>query len=393
MKIAIFTDTFPPQINGVANVAYQSAVGLVRLGHKVTVFTAASGFDDKINDATDFRADGFDIVRIPSVAAPVYPGYRLAIPIGFAVNKIIEFKPDIIHTHTPFSVGWELIGPAKLMHIPIVGTHHTFYDHYLQHAKLDFEWAKKMSWMFTLGYYNRCNLILSPSKSLATELQSHGLKRPFQILANTIDTESFKPVLDKATKDKLKANLGITGKSLVYMGRLSYEKSIDQVILATAEVVKEIPTLKLVVIGDGPEKAKLEKLALTLGIKHNVIFTGFRQNHELVETLQANDIFLTASKTENMPLSVMEGMACGLPVIGADALGIPEIVLDNKNGFLFQPDDWKEMAQKILILLEDESTLNKFSKASYQMSENFSEKNMAKSLEKIYEKLIKEKKK
>jgi len=393
MKIAIFSDTFPPQINGVANVVYKSAVSLTKLGHQVCVFTISNGKDDKINDVISFEKDGIELVRFPSMPAPVYPGYRLALPIGIAIEKLRRFHPDVIHTHTPFSIGWSLIGPAKLLHIPIVGTHHTFYDHYLKHAHLDYDWAKRLTWSFTLDYYNRCDLVLSPSQSLADQLQSHGLKKPFEILSNSVDTDLFCPVSDDNTKKSLKKSFDIIGKSLVYMGRLSYEKSVDQVIKATAEVVKKFPNIKLMIIGDGPERENLEKLARKLKIADNVLFVGFKQNQELVEALQANDLFLTASKTENMPLSVIEAMAVGLPVVAADALGMPEIAEDGVNGYLFAPDDWKEMSGKIITILEDEKLLYKFSAASREASLLHSEICLTKKLESIYGELITKSKK
>jgi len=388
MKIAIFSDTFPPQINGVANVVYKSAISLTKMGHQVEVFTISNGKDDKANDITSFKHDGIELIRFPSMPAPVYPGYRLAIPVGIAIEKLRRFRPDVIHTHTPFSIGWSLIGPAKLMHIPIIGTHHTFYDHYLKHAHLDYDWAKRLTWSFTLDYYNRCDLVLSPSQSLADQLQSHGLKKPFELLSNSVDTDLFCPAVDKKAKELLKKSYGITGNSLVYMGRLSYEKSVDQVLKAIAEVVKIIPDIKLMIIGDGPERENLNKLAQKLKIKENVLFVGFKQNQELVEALQANDIFVTASKTENMPLSVIEAMAIGLPVVAADALGMPEIAEDGVNGYIFAPDDWKEMSEKILAILENENLLDKFSAASREASLLHSEDCLTKKLESIYKKLI-----
>jgi len=388
MKIAIFSDTFPPQINGVANVVYKSAISLTKMGHQVAVFTISNGKDDKANDIISFEHDGIELIRFPSMPAPVYPGYRLALPVGIAIEKLRRFRPDVIHTHTPFSIGWSLIGPAKLMHIPIVGTHHTFYDHYLKHAHLDYDWAKRLTWNFTLDYYNRCDLVLSPSQSLADQLQSHGLKKPFEILSNSVDTDLFCPAVDKKTKELLKKSYDITSKSLVYMGRLSYEKSVDTVIRATAEVVKRIPTIKLMIIGDGPERENLKKLAQKLKVKDNVLFVGFKQNQELVEALQANDIFLTASKTENMPLSVIEAMAVGLPVVAADALGMPEIAEDGINGYLFAPDDYKQMSDKILSILEDGKLLKEFSTASREASLLHSEDCLTKKLESIYKKLI-----
>ena len=389
MKIAIFSDTFPPQVNGVANVAYISAVELGKLGHEVHVFTISNGLRRNNNAINKDGRKYFSLVRLPALPAFAYPEHRFALPLGIAVNKLRKIKPDIIHTHTPFSVGWEAILSAKIFKIPIIGTHHTFYDHYLKHVKLDYRWAKKPSWKYMAGYYNFCDLILSPTDSLAGELKNHGMNKPTEILANSIDTNFFKPVSNPAEQKQIKNSFGINGKSLVYMGRVSYEKSIDQVIKAVSLVAKEIPDIKLVVVGDGPERTRLEKLAGHLRIRNNVLFTGMKHNQELVKTLQANDVFLTASKSENMPLSVLEAMATGLPVIAADALGIPEIVKDNVNGFLTPPEQPEIMAEKITELINNDDLLKKFSEASRKLSLNHSREYIAKLLEKTYKKLIK----
>lgn len=388
MKIAIFSDTFPPQIDGVANVAYRSARELSKLGHDVNVLTLSNKFRRKHNDESIFAGDDFNLIRVPSVPAFTYSGNRFALPMGISYNILRKNKPDIIHTHTPFSMGWSSILVAKILKIPIIGTHHTFFNHYLKYIKMDNPVGEKISWKYTVGYYNFCDMVLSPSKSLANELQHFGLKKPIKILSNPIDTNLFKPVSSTALKKKLKKSYGICGASLIYMGRLSYEKSVAEVVKAANIVIKKNPSTKLVIVGDGPERKNLEELVKNLGIENSVIFTGFLHDKKLVEILEVCDIFLTASKTENMPLSVLEAMACGLPIIAANALGIPEIVKDKVNGFLTTPDDSKDMAKKSLKLLSDENLLNKFSTASREMSLVYSQENVAKSLEKTYKELI-----
>lgn len=384
MRIAIFSDTFLPQTNGVAIVVYRSAVALGELGHDVRVFTVSKNHEKDFESIAEGK---FSVVTLPSVNVPVYAGERLTIPIGTTLRKIKEFSPQIIHTHTPFSVGWEAVWAHKLFKIPLVGTHHTFYDHYLRYVKMDYEWAKKPSWKYVVTYYNRCDLALSASKSLADELKSQGLKRPIEVLPNLINTELFKPIPGKTAKNKLKAKFGIKGKSLVYMGRVSYEKSIDQVLRAFKLVVCKMPEVKLMIVGDGPERTYLEKLAGDLGIKNNVIFLGFRHNHELVEALQANDVFVTMSKSENLPLSILEAMAIGLPVVAVNALGIPEIVKNNENGFLVSRDNPEEMAKKIMELIKNGKLMKKFSLAARRLALSYSQEKIAKSLENIYQKL------
>ncbi|MBU4143084.1 glycosyltransferase [Patescibacteria group bacterium] len=387
MKIAIFSDTFPPQTNGVAHTAYLSAKNLIERGHEVAVFTVAK----KPKDRPDINLENLKVFRLFSVPALVYPGERFTLPIGITLWQMKKFNPDIIHVHTPFSVGWEAVLASKILKIPLVGTHHTFYNYYLKHIKLDFEWMKKISWKFTIGFYNRCNLILSPSMSLADELVKEGLKCPISILQNSINIDLFKPLENQQIREEIKKSFGVKNRSICYMGRLSYEKSIDQVIRAFALINKKIPDLNLMLIGDGPERKNLEKLAKNLNLNPSIIFTGsLFYNGDLVRALQANDLFISASKNENMPLSVLEAMAVALPMVLVKEKGLAELIKENINGFFTKTDDSADIAAKTLSLLSSPDLLNKFSRGSRQMAMEYSNEKVTDLLIKFYEKTIKE---
>ncbi len=387
MRIAIFSDTFPPQIDGVSSVASQLAQTLSEKGHEICVVTVSRY---KRKDRPQTLTPEFEVIRLPSVPALVYSGHRLALPTGRTIRQMKKFRPDVIHVHTPFSVGWGAKQAAKKLGIPLVGTHHTFYDHYMKHIKMDFPRMKKLSWKFVIGYYNHCDLVLSPTCSLADTLKTHGLKSPIEVVPNPIDTELFRPATERESVLEMKKKLGISGsgKAIVYMGRVSYEKSIEKAIEAFALVAKKMPEIKLIIVGDGPESEKLKALAERLGIKDKVIFTGFLKKGELVSALHAAEMFVTASKSENMPISVLEAMACGLPIIAVRALGIPEIVKNGVNGLLSIPDRPQEMAQNIIRLLEDEDLRKKFSAASRQFSLNYSRKYIAELHEAAYRKVL-----
>lgn len=382
MKIAIFSDTFLPQTNGVATVVSQSAKSLSSLGHEVWIFTVCQSRQNIFFGAEE----KITIIILPSIPAGAYRGERLTLPVGIAFRRLKEFKPDVIHTHTPFGVGWEAIWAAKKLKIPLVGTHHTFYDYYLKHIKADYDWVKKISWKYTILFYNYCDLVLSPSRSLGDALSKMGLKKPIQVLQNPIETDVFRPAPDIETKKNLKKEFGINDKSLVYMGRVSYEKSIDQVLKAFALVLKNNPELQLMIIGDGPEKNNLERLAENLKIREKIIFTGSlpRDEKNLVRALQANDVFVTASKSENMPMSVLESMSCGLPVVAVAEKGLAEIVKDGVNGLIAKTDDATDMAEKISRLASDDSVLKKFSQDTRAQAMNYSKENVTKLLEQAY---------
>jgi 1,2-diacylglycerol 3-alpha-glucosyltransferase len=295
------------------------------------------------------------------------------IPLGFSMLGVHKFKPDIIHTHTPFGVGWEAIYAATILGVPAVGTHHTFYDHYLRHVYLDYEVSKKMSWYYTVAYYNRCDLVMCPSRSLADVLEANELSSKVEVVPNCVDTDLF--VSPDSRDEKL---------NLVYMGRLSYEKNIAVVIDAFKIILSHYPATTLTLIGDGPEKFALERQAVLLGIESKMNFSGMLRGVDLVKALQMGDIFMTASASENLPLSIIEAMATGMPVVGVDSLGIPEIVRDGENGFLVPPDDAEAMAHSTLKLLLDVNLRRKMSLIAHETAQNFSRSKIAERLEKHY---------
>lgn len=385
MKIAIFSDTFPPKVDGVSSVAFRLAETLFERGHRILVVTVSK---HKRGGRKQAASPKFEIIRLPSIPALVYSGDRLTLPIGQTIRRIKKFNPDIIHVHTPFSVGWEAIQCAKRLKIPLIGTHHTFYDHYVKHIKMNFRWMKKLSWKFVVSYYNRCDLVISPTKSLADTLKMHGLESPVEIIPNPIDTKLFQPATSRKSKEEAKKSLGIKGKSLVYMGRVSYEKNIDQAIQAFALAAEKNPEIKFFIVGEGPERTKLEALARRLGIKEKVIFTGFLRGYKLTRALQASEMFVTASQSENMPISILEAMACGLPIIAVSALGIPEIVKNGVNGFLSVPGQPKEMARNILELFEKNDLWEKFSLASRELSLTYSREKIAELHEAAYRRVV-----
>jgi glycosyltransferase involved in cell wall biosynthesis len=173
------------------------------------------------------------------------------------------------------------------------------------------------------------------------------------------------------------------------MGRVSYEKDIDQTIKAFGIASQDLPDVTLMIVGDGPERKRLEALAKELGVGGKTIFTGMLHREDLRDALQANDIFVTASRSENMPVSVIEAMACGLPIAGVTAKGIPEIVVHGKNGLLAEPDHPELLAQAIVRLFKAPVDLRKKSIASRKLAEQYSQKNTTKAMVGLYEKIIK----
>ena len=388
MRIAIFSDTFPPEVNGVANYVYLSAKALAEREHEVQVFTASRISQKKLNEKTDGK---FKIFTVPSLRSPIYADTRIPFPSGITFSHILKFRPQVIHAHTPFTFGWGAVMGAKILKIPLIGTHHTFYDHFLKHAKIDFQVARRATWKYTISFYNFCDLVTAPSQSLAKEMKNHGLKKPIIVLPNFVNTDLFQPAT-KIKKNKLKKQFALRGQSIVYMGRLSYEKNIDQIVRAFKIAAKKRPDLKLMLIGDGPEKNNLKKLVRKMGLVKKIIFTGFLRGENLVRALQANDIFVTASQTETFCIAALEALAVGLPVVAAKEKGLQELIQDKKNGFLVNPNSPREIAQSILEIFSNKKILNSFSQAARLSAANHSREKEIENLENIYLKLAKVKK-
>ena len=370
MRIALISDTFLPQVNGVANVVANSAAELARRGHEVRVLTVSQGNRTYLQQVSGGK---YEIHKLSSIPFWSYPDLRLTLPIGSAKRSLRGWKPEIIHVHTPFGAGYEAKRLAKLYQVPLIGTHHTFFDQYLRYVHIRSQRAAQLSWRYIVRYYGRCNLVLSPSESLLEELKAHGLVAPSQVLGNPVDTERFRP-----------PNVKLSHKRLMYMGRLSYEKNLTTLLDAFALVLQQDPDVTLAIVGDGPERLGLRAHANRLKIGHAVTFCGMLQGEDLVHALQEATLFLTASLTENMPLSVLEAMASGLPVIAPAAKGLPGIIHDSVNGYLVAPNDPIEMAAATLKLLSEPGRAKKYAENARQTALHFSTQHVGARLEAAY---------
>lgn len=380
MKIAIFTDTFLPQTNGVVSVVKTHAGELKKRGHDVIIFTAQPKRNQKKKVLEEFGKEKIKVHFVPSFELPTYKEYRVATPTWIKSFVIIKkFNPDIIHSHTNFGVGWEAINCAKLLGVPLVGHHHTFLTDYLHHLKLDKEFMKKVAHYYIASYFNRCDLIISPSYSLEKELLENKVTKPIKVLANSIDVKGLKVNKEKSA---LKKQLGMEGKKIIlYFGRVSKEKSIDVLLNAFKIVAKKDDGARLFIVGDGPALKPLKAQAKKLKIQDKVIFTGLLKGKELFETVAAADIFASASTSENQPMTFLEAMALGLPMVCADAKGAPELCCDKQNGLIFKPKDHKNMAECLVSLLENDIARDRMGAMSALHAEEYSN-------EKIIEKLI-----
>ena len=344
MKIAFFTETFLPKVDGIVTRLTKTIEYLVKNGDDVIVFCP---------EGSPNNYKGAKIVGVAAMPLPLYPELKLGLP-GPAVSDALEdFQPDLIHVVNPAVLGLGGIWLAKTNNIPLIASYHTHLPKYLEYYGMGM--LEPLLWELLKAAHNQALLNLCTSTAMVNELESKGIKRT-ALWQRGVDTNSFKPEYrNQNMRTKLLGSYPDTGSLLIYVGRLSAEKQIERI----KPVLENIPDASLALVGDGPYRNQLEKIFENT--KTN--FVGYLAGEELASAYASGDIFLFPSSTETLGLVLLEAMAAGCPVIGANKGGIPDIIDDGINGCLYDPDQ-EDNGEKSLIdatkkILRDSSTKEK----------------------------------
>ncbi len=335
MRVAIFTDTYLPQINGVSKTLYKLKQYLDKEEIEYRFFVPGN----------DLKADLIqNIITFQSFNFFLYPDCKIALPNNQMIKNVLsKFKPDLIHCTTPFSLGLTGMKYAKDNNIPLVSSYHTSFDKYLEHYKLQF--LEKPLWHFFRWFHSYCEINFCPSEETRKELKKQGINN-IEIWGRGIDTQKFSTNYYSAEYRK---NLGVVDENiLLYVGRIAAEKELDVLLAAVKILNRKKLNYKLLLVGDGPIRARLESLQLP-----NVIFTGYKSGEELQTIYASADLFLFPSSSETYGNVILEAMASGLPVIAPFAGGVKENLIHQYNGLAFQAGDAEDMAIAAERLLKD----------------------------------------
>lgn len=341
MRIGMLTDAYKPVLNGVTNFIMLHKRALEALGHTVYVFTWGN---------TEAGDEADHVIRSP--ALPLSDtGYHINFLYSRAALRRLQTM-DVLHVHHPFVSGQLALRYGKAWSLPVVYTNHTRYDLYAQHylPPLSDTLAEVFLQSYMPGFTAQCDLVVAPSAGLATVLRGLGVTVPITIIPNGTDLKAFRT----PTVRHSPAEFGWSEDAcvLIYTGRLGPEKNLDLLLRAFAGAATAIPELRLLLVGDGPEAARLREQAAQAGLGGRVHFAGRRPYEEIPAYLAAATAFVTASVTEVQPLSVLEALAAGLPVLGVDAPGVNEAVEDGTSGLL-APEDAAALAAQIVRLVLD----------------------------------------
>ena len=390
MRIGIFTDTYPPFINGVSTSIKMLENALIKMGHKVFIVT--------VNPETmsyEYEDDG-RIIRIPGIKTGIYD-YRLTsvYPIK-AVNKIKEWNLDVIHSHTEFGIGTFARVISKQFDIPIVHTYHTMYEdyvHYITHGYFD-KSSKKIVEHLTKFYCDKTidELIVPTKKTYDLFKEKYGYDRSVHIIPTGIEIDRFyKENIDKDKVSELKHKYGFKRDDIIilFVGRIAEEKNIEFLINNHVEIIKKEKNAKLLIVGDGPDLDNYKELVKEKKLDNNVIFTGKVPWDEVPLYYNLADIFTTASHTETQGLTVIEAMAASLPVIALDDDAFRNVVIDTLTGYLFK--NKKEYISKMCEIVLNKDLRKHQGHESRINSESYSSKYFAERVTKVYELAIKDK--
>ncbi len=319
MRIALFTETFLPKVDGIVTRLRHTIEHLERNGDRVLVVAPDGGL-------TEYQ--GARVHGIPGLPLPLYPELKLAFPPVGTKEVIEKFNPDVIHVVNPAVLGVGGIYYAKTMNIPLVASYHTHLPQYLHHYGLSA--LEGVLWELLKAAHNQAKLNLCTSTVMVEELVNHRIER-VDLWQRGVDTEMFQPHLASAQMRSRLSQGHPDSPLLLYVGRVSAEKQIDQI----KPVLEAIPEARLAIVGDGPNREALE--AHFTGT--NTHFVGYLQGLELASAYASADAFIFPSRTETLGLVLLEAMAAGCPVVAANSGGIPDIVTDGENGYLFDVND------------------------------------------------------
>lgn len=324
MRVAIFTDTFLPQINGVTNTLDKLIKYLEKSKIDYRIFAPLDGSEEY----------NHKIIRFFSFKFFLYPECRVSLPNYFAImEQLNKFNPDIVHVVTPFNIGLCGLKYAKDMGIPLVASYHTNIPQYLEYFNLKF--LSNVSWIFFKWFHSQTERNFCPSQMTLELLQSQGVEN-LEIWGRGINTEEFSP---SHRNNELRQKMKIEDKTVfLYVGRMSVEKDLD-ILLTVAEKLNEYYREKIhfLMVGDGPFLKILKEKAPI-----NMSFTGFLKGKTLSELYASSDIFFFPSSTETYGNVILEAMASQLPVIACKAGGIQENLIDDFNGIACSIRDEEE---------------------------------------------------
>lgn len=376
LRIGLFTDTYAPQVNGVSVSLQMISEGLKKRGHQVTIFAPNfPGYKDKEPN----------VMRLPSLKYLNNPPlYAAVLGTPRSTWKLTRNHFDVLHAHSPASVGLLAYLTASTKRLPLIYTYHTSITDYTHYVKFigGTSLIKQAAGWFSKASTNLGDQVVVPSPKFYRLLLNQKVKQPITVIPNGIDLSMFKAVKNPGA---LRNRLGLSpdAQIMLTVGRMDPEKRLEFIVEAFDLLSERVPNAHLVFAGDGGARKSVEAKANATRARDRIHFLGMVNRSELPDIFHDASLFLSASTTEVHPISVIEAIASGLPMVAVQDEAFEGMLEDGMNGYAV-PLDVKKYADTLADLLPDRERLKRFSQHSFMLSEKYSIETQVKSLEKLY---------
>jgi 1,2-diacylglycerol 3-alpha-glucosyltransferase len=376
LRIGIFTDTYTPQVNGISISLQLVSENLLRRGHQVTIFAP------RIPGYTD---DQPGVLRIPALKYLNDPPVYLAV-LGTPRStwSLTRKHFDVLHAHSPMTVGLLAYLTASTKNLPLIYTYHTSITDYTHYVKFigGTRLMRYTARWFSTKSTNLGDQIVVPSPKFHRLLLEQKVTKPIHTIPNGIDLSTFDTAKNPGS---FRARLGVKPDApiLLSVGRVDPEKRLEFLIDAFAHMADQTPTAHLVFVGDGGARKSLEEHAAATNVNDRIHFLGMVNRSELPDILHDSTVFLSASRTEVHPISVIEAIASGLPLVAVQDEAFDGMIVENENGHL-TPLDVGVFTDTLVKLLNDPERLKRYGNRSVELSRKYSIETQVRSLENLY---------
>ncbi|MDD3270339.1 MAG: glycosyltransferase family 1 protein [Syntrophomonadaceae bacterium] len=368
MRIAVFSDTYLPQVNGVSKTLNRMKEHMNREGIESVFITPASPAGEE------------GIMALPGLRFFLYPELSLALPRYFYVRRVMdEFKPQLVHLATEFSVGLMGLKYALGKDCSLTASYHTNFPEYLDYYHLSA--LEGIAWKYLGWFHSHMQTNFCPSQATARLLSQHGIPN-LNIMGRGIDEEGFSPLL-RSQELRRAWHIPDDCVLLLYVGRLAAEKELE-VLMEAMPYLGERP-YRLMMVGDGPMRQELEQYH-----DERIILTGYRSGEELQRIYASADIFVFPSSTETYGNVILEAMASGIPVTGPRAGGVQENLIEEYNGLYFKPHDAQDMAASIKKLMDNPDLRRQLGQNAYRHGQSHTWKEVFRQVFNCYRQLVEE---
>lgn len=394
MKILLTSDWYKPIVNGVVTSVVNLKKELEERGHEVKVLTLSPIYQSYEKE---------DVYYIKSLNLEmIYPNARATLPHAEGlIQELIHWKPDIVHSQCEFMTFSYAVKISKKCKCPLLHTYHTIYEDYIHYLpgglstyKFGVAFEKKLVAQFSKSILNKTDQIIVPTEKVEKILEKYEVEEPISVIPTGIDLKNFQKKITKEECQNLKKqwNIPLKNKVLISVGRLAKEKNLEEILNYFARLIYEEgkQDLTLVIVGDGPDRERLEEISEKLSLTGKVIFTGMVNPQDVGIYYQLGDVFVCASNSETQGITYIEALASGRPALCRKDECLNQVITDGYNGFQYETYEYFKI--HLEYILEDETRKEEMGFSAKETACFYSTWNFCTMAERLYKEVLKRQK-